>query len=328
MTELRTVQTIDPFEPSYLEEFIGQRAIVKTVRMEIAAAQRRRQRGEEWAADLRMLSVGPPGVGKTVLSKIIALDLGLALLSTSGTQFDEPADVRTWLQYVHELNEPLLWLVDEFDGMRSRVMEEFHTPLTHNAFPSNQGLVSLPPIVFYLTTNYLAAIPEPIYSRCRVQFEFTHYSLDELATIVYLSARRSDVTITEEACRLLAEYGQGEPRRANNLLRSSIVEAEVAGITRRVDGQIVEEVIRRLGLFPQGLTGVQVKIMRYLAQQRLFRAGLQSIASAVGVPAKDIQLRLEKHPLRLGFVVVKAGGRELTVEGLRYLQSITVVESV
>ncbi len=327
-TETTTTSTMmaDPFAPSTLEEFIGQNHVIAQVRDALAAAKKRRKAGEIWWLDLHTIAVGEPGLGKSVLAQVMAHELGIKWFRLIGGHLSTADIARDWLRRLAHTNEPYLWLVDEADSAKVAAMQELHMPLIENAFIDTDGKrVILPPVIFFFTSNFISGIPLAIQSRCLLQMEFKPYRIEDLTTIAAMSAVRLSYEASDQALDLLARNAQGEPRRVNTLLRLVIQDAVAHDRGKFIDSQQVAEVLNRQ-LFPLGLTPTQVELLYYLSRQKNMKAGLQTLANALGQSIKDVQRRHERFLIRQNMIVVVPGGRQLTDTGLQYLNQLRAEE--
>lgn len=314
---------MDQLSPILLDNFIGQDHIVAQVRTALSAARKRMAQNHPWWEDLRtILAYGQPGLGKSAMGQVIACELGIAWFRLTGGQLTNAATARDWLRRIAAANQPYLLLLDEVDGAKVGALQELYLPMSESAFIDDDGRrVSLPPVIFYLTTNYLARIPQAIQSRAIHQFEFRPYPAEALATIAVLTAERLGYDLSEDAAFGLADNAQGEPRRVNTLLRLVIQDTVAHDCDSWITRDDAIRVINRF-LYPLGLTAAQVELMRYLALQKRLTAGLQTLAHVLGQSTKDIQQEHERFLIREGLVVVVEGGRQLTDSGIDYVERI------
>jgi len=305
----------DPLAPCWLEDFIGQKNVVDIVRWEIEAARKAGRRGH-------FIAHGPTGTGKTTIGHIICMDLNLVLVSLTGAQLENTRDTYAILHRLTRIQEPIFLQLDEADGMTRAASQVLHPVLAENVFDSEDGRrLPLQPITAFLTTNYLSQLSEPIISRCRIQLQFDLYSEEELTQIAINSAHRLTLSITQQAAEFIAEYGLGEPRRVNHLIETAATYCKVTDQTC-INVTVVDAVLEKLKLYPRGLTKLEVDILRFLAMQPKFRAGLQTIAGAMFSSPKDIHQRHEPSLARNGLISIQGTGRVLTEKGIAYIESL------
>lgn len=308
--------------PNYLDELSGQEAIVSAVRTALQAARRRRAAGQPWAADLATLAVGDVGLGKTAMGRVIANELGINWFALLGGHLTNGIVVRDWLRRLAAANRPYLVLIDEADGANVAAFQELLLPLSEGIFIEDNGeQVRLPEIVWYFTTNSISDIPLAVQSRCVLQLDFRSYSETDLATLAMRSANRLGYQCDETAAVTLGQYAQGEARKVIALMRLVITEMVANDDGDVITSDVALSVLTRR-LFPRGITPPQLDIMRFLAGQKDRRAGLVTIANAIGQNPKDVQMRHERYLLRAGLVAVTTSGRQLTLEGARMVAAL------
>jgi Holliday junction DNA helicase RuvB len=306
--------------PLTLDEFIGQDQIVTQIRTAILAAKRRMALDELWAPDLCSVFHGPPGLGKSLLGQIIAHELNVKWFVVLGNHLSNAAAAREWLTRIARSGTPYVWIVDEADSAKAAALQELHLSLTEGKYLDDNGaMVTLPPLVFCFTTNYLASIPLALQSRC-VAFGFAPYSAGHLATIAEVTAERLGYDLSADAAVTLAENAQGEPRRVNSLLRLIIQDLVAHDRDIWITADDVVRVIAPM-LHALGLTGIQIELMQYLARQKNLTAGLQTLAHAISQSPNDLRQHHEHFLIRSGLITVVPGGRQLTSAGAAYLEA-------
>ena len=224
--------------PRTFDEYIGQRDVVESLSIAIAAAKKRGEPLEH------VLFYGPPGLGKTTLAALIARELGAALRPTSGPTLEKPKDI---VGVLTALEAGDVLFIDEIHRL-GRVVEEFLYPAMEDFqidFIVDSGAfaktIKLPlkPFTLIGATTRAGMLSGPLRDRFGLRHHLDYYAEDDLATIIRRSAAQLDVGIADDAAALIANCSRGTPRLANRLLRRVRDFAEVCA-----DGYISEPVAR------------------------------------------------------------------------------------
>jgi len=306
--------------PGRLAEFIGQKQVVENLRVALEAA---RGRGE---ALEHVLFSGPPGLGKTSLGRILAVELGVHLHASAGPALDRPRDL---VGILTQLAPRDVLFIDEVHRIPAPVEEYLYTAMEDLQvdFTLDQGPHAR---VLPLTLNHFTLVgattregllSAPFRGRFGHLERLVPYPPEDLVRILERSAGILEVVLEPAAALELAVRSRGTPRVANRFLRRVRDLAQVSGI-RRIDAPLVREALLRLGVDQHGLEELDRRILGCLARNSE-PLGLKTIAAAVGESEDTIEDVFEPHLLRCGFVQKTSRGRRITAAGKRALSAST-----
>lgn len=294
--------------PKHLEEFIGQRELKEKLGIVLEAARRR---GE--AAD-HLLFAGPPGLGKTTLSSIIAAEMGVRLHITSGPALERAGDLAAILT---KLEPSDVLFIDEIHRL-SRVveeilypaMEDFKLDIVVGKGPAASSIrLALPKFTLVGATTRTGMITGPLRDRFGLVARLDYYDDDELHAIVRRAAGILDVSIDEEGSHQIARRSRGTPRIANRLLRRVRDFAEVRG-DGKITGTIADEGLAVFGVDHRGLDKVDRSILSSLCQQ--FNGGpvgLSTLAIGIGEQPETVEDVYEPFLIQQGLIARTPRGR-------------------
>ena len=297
--------------PLCFEDFSGQQKVVENLRIFVEAAK---YRGEP--LDHTLLH-GPPGLGKTTLSNIIANELGVGFKLTSGPVLDKPGDLAGILTSL-EPNDVLF--IDEIHRLSPIVeeylysaMEDYRIDIMIDKGPSARSIqIDLAPFTLVGATTRSGLLTAPLRARFGINMHLEYYDADTLKKIVMRSSTILGVPIDIEAAGEIASRSRGTPRIANALLRRVRDFAQVKG-NGRIDLKIARVALEALNIDRYGLDEIDNKILITIIDK--FKGGpvgINTIATAVGEDAGTVEEVYEPFLIKEGFIKRTPRGREVT----------------
>jgi holliday junction DNA helicase RuvB len=307
--------------PLSLEEFAGQPQAIENIKIFIKAAN---MRGE--ALD-HVLFHGPPGLGKTTLSRIVANELGVSIKETSGPVIEKPADLAGLLTSLEPRD---VLFIDEIHRLSTVVeeylysaMEDYKIDIMIDSGPNARSIqLNLNPFTLVGATTRSGLLTSPMLSRFGIKTRLEYYPLEVLQKIVWRSANVLDVKITSDASFAIAGRSRGTPRIANGLLRRMRDFAQVLG-NGVIDMGTTEHGLKALNVDANGLDDMDNKILSTLIDK--FKGGpvgISNIATAVGEESGTIEEVYEPFLIQEGYIVRTPRGREATEKAYKHLGKI------
>ena len=315
--------------PPKFDDFSGQNKVVENLHVFVEAAK---YRGEP--LDHTLLH-GPPGLGKTTLSNIIANELGVGFKITSGPVLDKPGDLAGILTSL-EPNDVLL--IDEIHRLSPVVeeylysaMEDYRIDIMIDKGPSARSIqIDLNPFTLVGATTRSGLLTAPLRARFGINLHLEYYDPDTLSRIIKRSARLLKVPIDDDAAIEIARRSRGTPRICNALLRRVRDFAQVKG-NGTIDHTIAKSSLQSLNIDKYGLDEIDNKILLTIIDK--FRGGpvgVSTIATAIGEDAGTLEEVYEPYLIMEGFIKRTPRGRmatELAYEHLgKSLRGSTVSE--
>ena len=307
--------------PLSFDDFSGQQKVVDNVKIFVAAAKQREEPLDH------VLLHGPPGLGKTTLSNIIANELEASIKTTSGPVLDKASELAGLLTNLEERD---VLFIDEIHRLNPVVeeylysaMEDYKIDIMLDSGPNARSVqIQLNPFTLIGATTRSGLLTAPLRARFGINARLEYYDAKLLATIVGRSSDILNAPIDEEAAYEIARRSRGTPRIANNLLRRTRDFAQVKG-----DGAITLEISKMaldaLDVDDHGLDEMDNRILSTIINK--FKGGpvgINTIATAVGEEGETIEEVYEPFLIQEGYIKRTSRGREATELAYKHLKII------
>ena len=304
--------------PKGFEDFQGQDQIVDNLKVFIQAAKERQDELDH------VLLHGPPGLGKTTLSYIIANELSVGIITTSGPVLDKPADLAGLLTNLEERD---VLFIDEIHRLNPIIeeylysaMEDYQIDIMIESGPNARSVqIKINPFTLIGATTRSGLLTAPLRARFGINSRLEYYKKSILSAIINRSATILDVSITKDAAFEIAGRSRGTPRIANSLLRRVRDFAQVKG-----DGNINKEIsqyaLNELNVDENGLDEMDNRILSAIIDK--FKGGpvgLSTIATAVAEQAGTIEEVYEPYLIQEGYLMRTTRGRIATDKAFKHL---------
>lgn len=304
--------------PTSLEEYVGQSELKENLGVFIQAAKIRDE-----ALD-HVLLYGPPGLGKTTLANIIAIELGHNIKTASGPAIEKTGDLAAILS---TLEEGDILFIDEIhriprfiEEILYSAMEDFKLDIIIGSEASSRNItIDLPPFTLVGATTRMGDLTGPLRDRFGIIFKLNYYTIEELEKIVKRTSSVFNCEISDEASTELATRSRGTPRIANRLFKRVRDFAQVMG-SGLIDLEIAKMSLDKLKVDPLGLDETDYNFLLAIIEK--FNGGpvgIEAIASSIGEEVTTIEDVYEPYLLQNGFLKRTSRGRIVTDKAYEHL---------
>ena len=304
--------------PASLDEYIGQDKVKENMKIYIEAAKKR---GEPLD---HCLFYGPPGLGKTTISTIIANEMHSNIKITSGPAIEKPGDLAAILTSLSEYD---VLFIDEIHRLSKSVeeilypaLEDFTLDIVIGKGPSSKSIrLDLPKFTLIGATTKAGSLTTPLRDRFGIIHRLELYSIEDLSTIVKRSSKILNIEIEKEAAVEIARRSRGPPRIANRLLKRVRDYAMVLG-NGKIDLKIAKHALNKLEIDELGLDEIDRKLLESMIIQYGGRpVGIEALAVTIGEEVDTIEDVYEPYLIQIGFIARTLRGRMVLPPAYKHL---------
>ncbi|MBN2333593.1 MAG: Holliday junction branch migration DNA helicase RuvB [Deltaproteobacteria bacterium] len=310
--------------PARLAEYVGQTKIIDNLKVYIAAARERREPLDH------VLFSGPPGLGKTTLSNIVAHEMGVQVRSTSGPAIERPGDLAAILTNLHEMD---ILFIDEIHRLNRSVeeilypaLEDFKLDIIIGQGPAARSIrLDLPPFTLVGATTRAGLLSSPLRGRFGITFRLNFYKHEELARIIRRSAGILNVSLDNDGEAEIACRSRGTPRIANRLLKRVRDFAQIHGAPL-ISGDVARHALEKMEIDTYGLDPLDRQYLQALIHKFAGGpVGIETLAAVLHEEGDTLEDICEPYLLQLGFLARTPRGRVATPRACEYFASLSAI---
>ena len=307
--------------PLTLSDYVGQESLKNNLKIFIGAAKSRNEVLDH------VLFYGPPGLGKTTLAYIIANEMEGNIKSINGPSIERPADLASVLSTLEPGDILFIDEIHRLPNMAEEILYEAMEDFKLNIVVSKETSAStisldLPPFTLVGATTKAGALSPPLRARFGIAERINYYTIDELTSIVKRTAKYFEASIDEISAKEIAKRSRGTPRIANRIFRRVRDFANYQN-SEEINISITKEALDALKIDFIGLDEVDIRYL--LTLKNRFNGGpvgLETIASAIGEDASNLEEVYEPYLLKIAFIDRTQKGRILTNKGKLHLRTV------
>jgi Holliday junction DNA helicase RuvB len=312
------VQAERQLRPQRLDEYVGQREAVESLRVSVEAARRRGECTDH------VLLYGPPGLGKTTLAHILANEMGTQIVATSGPALERGADL---MGILTNLAEKDVFFIDEVHRLPRTVEELLYPAMEDFAvnFVIDKGMhartlrYSLRPFTLVAATTRPGMLSSALRERFGIFHHLDFYSEEEICRIIVRSASILSAPVVPEGATEIARRSRGTPRIANRLLRRVRDYAQVKG-DGVISKAVAHDALEREGVDSCGLDRLDQRFLKAIIERyNGGPVGIEAVAATINDEAETLVEMVEPYLLKIGFLVRSPNGRRATAEAYAHL---------
>jgi Holliday junction DNA helicase RuvB len=310
--------------PKFLNEYVGQDLLKDQIKVMLNSASSRK------AVLDHILFFGMPGVGKTTLAQVIANELGVKIIVTSGQALDKTGDVAAILANIKEGD---VLFIDEIHRLRPKVeellytaMEDFAIDIVLGKGPTAKLLrLDLPRFSLFGATTRLHSVSNPLKDRFGLVAKISDYAESDIQTIIKLNAKKLEVEVVDEAVERLSKICRSTPRIANHYLKRAR-DFAVNDNSNVINIEVIKKLMVSLGLDELGLNEHDRNIIAKIYND--FSAGpvgLSTLSAAMNEDPDTMNEIFEPYLIRLGLIKRSNRGRLLTSKGIEFVHKYGLI---
>ncbi len=317
-TEKSNNQNEEKIRPQRLDEYIGQKDLKEVLNIGISAAKSRKESLDH------LLLYGPPGLGKTTMSLILAAEMGVNCKITTAPAIEKPRDIVGLLVGLQAGDVLFIDEIHRLSKMTEEIlypaMEDFRLDITvGKGKTAKTRSIPLKRFTLVGATTRVGSLTSPLRDRFGIIQRLRFYEVDELSQIILRAAKLLNTAMTEDGAEEVARRSRGTPRIANRLLRRVRDYSEVKKLTP-ISGSVASEALELFNVDPLGLDWTDRNLLITIIENyNGGPAGLETMAAATGEDAQTIEEVYEPYLMQIGFMQRTPRGRVVTAAGWRHL---------